>query len=87
VIQLRLRASRDSTATDSVLATAPIEPSAGPVYLRIRARDGRYDFLYATEPNAWQALRNDADGTVLSTKVAGGFVGTMFGLYAYTDGQ
>ena len=87
VLQLRLRASRDSTATDSVLATAPIGSPGARLYLRMRARNGRYDFLYATEPNAWQPLRNDADGTVLSTKVAGGFVGTMFGMYAYTDGQ
>jgi len=85
VIQLRLRASRDSAATDSVLATVPIDASTQPIYLRMRARDGRYDFLYGTEPNAWQVLRSDADGTVLSTKVAGGFVGTMFGMYAYTD--
>jgi alpha-N-arabinofuranosidase len=87
VIQLRLRASRDSTATDSVLASAPLDAATQPVYLQMRARDGKYDFLYATEPNAWQVLRNDADGTVLSTKVAGGFVGTMFGMFAYTDGK
>jgi hypothetical protein len=26
----------------------------------------------------------DADGTILSTKKAGGFVGTCFGMYAYS---
>ena len=87
VIQLRLRASRDSAATDSVLATAPVEATNGPVYLQIRARNGRYDFLYAAEPNAWRTLRADADGELLSTIVAGGFVGTMFGMYAYTEAR
>ena len=70
---------------DSVLASAPVTPRAtDPVFLEIRARDGRYDFRYATEPNAWKMLMADADGTVLSTRVAGGFVGTMLGMYAYS---
>jgi xylan 1,4-beta-xylosidase len=87
VIQLRRRAGGTATA-DSVLASAPLAGPAGePVYLRIRARESRYDFFYATEPNAWHALLGDADGTILSTKVAGGFVGTMLGMYAYSDAK
>jgi alpha-N-arabinofuranosidase len=83
MIQLLRRAGRDATA-DSVLASEPLSgPPSGPVYLRIRARDGHYDFFYATEPDAWKPLLQNADGTILSTKVAGGFVGTMFGMYAY----
>ncbi len=31
-------------------------------------------------------LKGDADGTILSTRVAGGFVGTMLGMYAYHPG-
>jgi alpha-N-arabinofuranosidase len=82
-LELRRRAWRGE-AGDSVVASAPIAVSPkAPLYLQIRAREGRYDFLYATKPNAWQTLVADADGTVLSTKVAGGFVGTMFGVYAY----
>ena len=44
---------------------------------------GRYDFFYATAVDEWAPLLEDADGTILSTNVAGGFVGTMFGVYAY----
>jgi alpha-N-arabinofuranosidase len=70
------------------MASVPIDLApTSPVYLRIRARDGRYDFLYAAQPNAWKTLVADADGTILSTKVAGGFVGTMIGMYAYTPSQ
>jgi alpha-N-arabinofuranosidase len=69
-----------------VIATAPLEvPADSTVYLRIRARGGRYDFSYASRPDAWVLLAGDADGTILSTRVAGGFVGTMLGLYAYRD--
>jgi hypothetical protein len=34
---------------------------------------------------ALKPLLLEADGTILSTKVAGGFVGTGFGLYAYAN--
>ena len=84
-IQLQRRASQTASA-DSVLASAPLEGTAGaPVYLRVRTRDGRIDFYYGTEPNAWKPLLLDADGTILSTKVAGGFVGTVFGMYAFAN--
>jgi len=87
VLELRRRAW-GGEAGDSLVASVPIalSPSA-PLYLQIRAREARYDFLYATEPNDWKTLVADADGRILSTKVAGGFVGTMFGMYAYTPSR
>lgn len=57
------------------------------VYLEIQARGARYDFSHATRPGAWTVLKSDADGTILSTEVAGGFVGTMLGMYAYSAGE
>jgi alpha-N-arabinofuranosidase len=87
VMQLRRRAWR-GTDGDSVVASAPItlSPSA-PLFLRIRARNDKYDFLYATTPNDWKVLVADADGNMLSTIVAGGFVGTMLGVYASTSSK
>jgi xylan 1,4-beta-xylosidase len=84
-VQLFERAGRQqSNGTPAVIASAPLTSAPGaPVYLKIQARGGRYDFYYAARPNEWTLLKGDADGTVLSTKVAGGFVGTLFGLYAY----
>ena len=67
------------------LASTPVRVStAAPLYLKIRARGARYDFLYAYRPGEWIPLRADVDGRVLSTRVAGGFVGTYFGMYAYS---
>jgi alpha-N-arabinofuranosidase len=67
-----------------VLATRPLpERSNGTIYLRIAARRDRYDFAYATTPNQWTTLLDDADGKILSTRTAGGFVGVVFGLHAY----
>lgn len=53
-------------------------------YLKVEARGAEYDFSYATEENDWQLLHEGADGTILSTNKAGGFVGTVIGVYAYS---
>ena len=42
---------------------------------------------YAAESEAWQPVAENVDGRVLSTQVAGGFVGAMIGMYASSNGQ
>jgi alpha-N-arabinofuranosidase len=70
-----------------VIASAPLRiPANGMTYLRIAARGDTYAFYYGTAPGQWTLLKDGVDGKILSTRVAGGFVGTMFGLYAYTPG-
>jgi alpha-N-arabinofuranosidase len=61
------------------------DQSAEDFYLKIDARGAEYDFQYATEEGAWNTLFENADGTILSTNKAGGFVGTVIGMYAYTN--
>jgi len=66
------------------LAAAPLPDGfgGGPLYLRIRARGAKYDFEYAVDEDDWHVLQKDVDGTLLSTAVAGGFTGAVFGVYA-----
>jgi xylan 1,4-beta-xylosidase len=81
------RSATEPGAPAIVLASAPL--AARPdetVYLKVDARGGRYDFSYARRPGAWRSLARDVDGTFLSTRVAGGFVGTMLGPYARSGG-
>jgi alpha-N-arabinofuranosidase len=86
VVRLERRAGNAPGTQIAVVAEAPLAVTPGaPVYLRIAAREGRYDFSYGVRPNDWRPLAADQDGTILSTKVAGGFVGTMFGLFARAD--
>jgi alpha-N-arabinofuranosidase len=80
VVRLKRRAGSGDPANGKVVASAPITLS-GPVSLRIVARRGEYDFLFANG-SGWQTLRTGEDGTILSTKTAGGFVGAVFGLHA-----
>lgn len=73
--------------TTEVLASAPAPSSGGDYRLRIDARGALYDFWYGGDGDGWTLLAGDQDGTVLSTKKAGGFVGTWLGLYAFAGGE
>jgi xylan 1,4-beta-xylosidase len=85
VVELEMHNGKATPDSGAVLASVPLRlPANAPLYLKIDARGGRYDFYYATRPNEWMPLMRDADGTILSTKKAGGFVGTFFGMYAYS---
>jgi alpha-N-arabinofuranosidase len=66
------------------LASAPITLKAGQtLYLKIDAKSDRYDFAYATKPGQWRTLKADADGAILSSAAARGFIGALLGVYAY----
>jgi xylan 1,4-beta-xylosidase len=84
MLELKRRASEAEPAGGTVIASAPLPVRCGtPIRLKIDARGGAYDFSYASPGGPWRTLRRGADGTMLSTKQAGGFVGAVFGLYAY----
>lgn len=79
---------KDEARTGTRLASATLPPAAvgQPLFLRIRARGAEYDFEYATTEGQWQSLERGQDGTLLSTSVAGGFTGAVFGVYAARQG-
>jgi len=81
MIELSRRRGPDTAATGEVIATAPLA-GEGPVRFRIVARGGLYDFAWARGEGEWTVLLADADGEMLSTRVAGGFVGAVFGVFA-----
>jgi len=79
------RFAGDSTQSEAaVVASAPWPASEGStISLRVTATGRDYSFAYASRPGEWIVLGGPQDGTILSTKVARGFVGTMLGMYAY----
>ena len=51
--------------------------------LKVEGNEGAYAFAFDTgDGKGWRWLARGVDGTVLSTEVAGGFVGAMVGPYA-----
>lgn len=80
-----LRLTERRAGADTVLAEHPV-PARSRLYLKVEAIGQRYSFFYATEPEAWQTLFGNADGTLLSTDVAGGFTAAILGMYASGNG-
>jgi len=52
-----------------------------PIYLKLSIDGGTLQASYATRKNHWKPLGGQVDATFLSTRLAGGFVGTVVGLY------
>ncbi|KYG29498.1 glycoside hydrolase family 43 protein [Alkalihalobacillus trypoxylicola] len=57
------------------------------LYLKIEAEEQNYHFYYSEDSKDYKPLKRNVDGRILSTDVAGGFVGTEIGLYASSNGQ
>ncbi len=80
-----IRLSKRVAGVEEILAEQPL--SAGRVFLKIEAHEQAYHFSAATEPEQWRVIAAHVDGRILSTPVAGGFVGTVIALYASSNGQ
>jgi alpha-N-arabinofuranosidase len=87
VIRLKRRAGPADPAAGETIHEEPLPALRNEaIQLRIDARGARYDFSWSSDGTRWIAVATDVDGTVLSTKRAGGFVGAVLGLYAYEPG-
>lgn len=85
VIKLERRAGPSEPAQGTTIATAPVAPAPGQaLQLRIEAEGPLYRFSYALRPGRWVVLADNVDGAILSTRTAGGFVGAVFGVHAYS---
>lgn len=86
VVQL-YRSTADSSM--ELLASRILEREPAELRLKIEARNTDYYFYYASRnKKQWVYLTKEAmDAKFLSTKTAGGFVGSVFGLYATSQGN
>ena len=53
--------------------------------LKIAGNGGAYSFAHDGDGTGWKWLVRGDDGTILSTEVAGGFVGATVGPYARVE--
>ncbi|GAB1821805.1 glycoside hydrolase family 43 protein [Herbidospora sp. RD11066] len=70
---------------DTLIAWA--DASGGRVWLGFEAWGQSYQARYALSPGDWLPLGPPVDGRILSSTVAGGFIGTMIALYATSEGR
>ena len=80
-----IRLIKRAAGVEEILAEQPI--AAGRCYLKVEAHEQAYNFYAAAEPDQWQPVAEGVDGRILSTPVAGGFVGAVIALYASSNGQ
>ncbi len=90
VVQLYKSAGKEKSVEQMKLMVSKkinIDRSKPELYLKIAAEGNVYSFLYCTTMPDWQVLQSDVDAAFLSTRVAGGFVGCVYALYATSLGQ
>ncbi|QXP62780.1 glycoside hydrolase family 43 protein [Polaribacter sp. HaHaR_3_91] len=57
------------------------------ISFKIEAKGTFYNFYYSINNTDWLVLNKNVDATFLSTKIAGGFVGTIYGMYTTSLGE
>ncbi len=72
--------------TETVAALEPAADSSK-LFLRLLADGQDLSFWYSTDGKHFAPAAENLNGRILSTDVAGGFVGNTIGLYATADGQ
>ena len=70
-----------------LLAQEILDKNQKNIQFKIAADRNTYSLSYATSKNNWQVLKADLDAKFLSTKTAGGFVGTLYALYTTSSGK
>jgi len=80
-----VRLIRRAHGTEEVIAEHSV--SAGRIYLRTEAHGQAYSFYFSNKLNEWTKLAENVDGRILSTPIAGGFVGAFIAMYASSNGQ
>ena len=70
-----------------LLTDVPLETKTGKIGLRIASVGDTYSFSFSEDAKKWKLLKDQVDGKFLSTKVAGGFIGCLYGLYATSSGE
>ncbi len=83
VLRVRKKAGSSDPLRGKVIAETPITLKPGQsVYLRMNIDRSRLDFSYSFNQKTYIPLLENADGKVLTTAAAGGFVGAVVGMYA-----
>jgi xylan 1,4-beta-xylosidase len=80
-----VRLIKRENGKETILAEQPIETRR--IYFKVEAFGQNYSFYIATASEAWRTVAQAVDGRILSTPVAGGFVGAYIGMYASSNGK
>jgi alpha-N-arabinofuranosidase len=79
---LERSAGKNSEGGPELVTRAVLPRSAGRMQLKIEGRGRTYAFSYRADEQRWAVLAGEIDASILSTEVAGGFVGSYIGMFA-----
>lgn len=82
-LRLQRRLNKDEPTQGVTIATVPLAGAADAVRLRLTINGPTYRFAFSNASGPWRQLGPGLDGRPLSTRDAGGFTGTMLGMFAY----
>jgi xylan 1,4-beta-xylosidase len=82
---LQLFLEKRSGKETETVATTQVTADVERIKVRISAHARDYSFYFDAGATGWKPLKEHEDGSILSTDVAGGFVGAMVGPYARAD--
>jgi len=80
-----IRLIKRAYGKEEILSEQPLYSSK--CSLKVEAHEQAYGFYFAEQPDEWKSLAENVDGRILSTPVAGGFVGAFIAMYASSNGQ
>ncbi|GAB4041597.1 glycoside hydrolase family 43 protein [Spirosoma jeollabukense] len=84
---LQLYQSKPRSKEMELLTEIPLDAKSEKVGLRITSQGDTYSFYASTDAKNWKLLKDKVDGKFLSTKVSGGFIGCLYGMYATSSGE
>ncbi len=85
VVQL-YKSKPDNSKTMELLAQETLSSSDKNLFLRISSERDTYSFQFGTQKGKWNMLKDKLDAKFLSTRVAGGFIGCVYGMYCTSSG-
>ncbi len=81
-VYLQKKSSTLNPNNTSIVAKQTLKNNKSDLFLKIEGEKRYYNFYFKTEENqSWQTLAHHVDASILSTKIAGGFVGTYLAMY------
>lgn len=87
VVQLYKSVANDKNGKMELLQSQTLTNLNKELELKIEIKRNTFAFYYATQKGKWNLLKDGIDAKYLSTKTAGGFVGSMYALYATSSGE
>lgn len=72
---------RTERGKSTILASSKVDVK-NPIRLQVKAEGDSYEFSYSVDGTTFTNLGGTVSGDILSTNVAGGFTGSLIGLYA-----